>query len=105
MLVRVEPGTEPADLRPEALPFPVLRVRHPLPACVRIVVMRPAVILVGKTVMPRDFEPLQAAADEVCAEVFLLDALAPPVGLHRWLVRRVAAVQARRDEPGLVRSA
>jgi hypothetical protein len=87
------------------MPFPVLRVRHPLPACVRIGVMPPAVILVGKTVKPRDFAPLQAAADEVGAEVYLLDSLAPPDGLYEWLVRRAARVQARREERVVVLSA
>jgi len=105
MLVRIDPGTEPEDLRLEDTPFAVLRVRHPVPACTRMRVMHPAVVLVGRSVKPRDFVLLLRAADEVGAEVFLVDAVRPDEGLHEWLVRMAGAVQAGRDERRLGRSA
>src|SRR5580700_3954800 len=86
MLVRIDPGSEPEDLRLEDTPFEVLRVRHPLPACTRMLVMRPALVLVGRSVQPRDFMLLLRAADEVGAEVFLIDALRPAEGRHEWVV-------------------
>jgi hypothetical protein len=105
MLVRIDPGTEPEDLRLDETDLEVLRVRHPVPACTRMRVMRPAVVLVGKSVKPRDFILLLRAADDIGAEVFLVDAVAPAEGLHAWVVRIAGAVQARRYEHGLARSA
>ena len=97
MLVRVDPGGEPEELRVDELPFPVLRVRHPLPACTRVGVMRPAVILVGRSVKPRDFVLLMAAADDVGAAVILLGSLVPDEGLHEWVIKTACFVQSRRE--------
>jgi hypothetical protein len=105
MLVRIDPGTEPADLRLDDLPFTVLRVRHPLPACVRMRVMRPAVVLVGRSVLPRDFVLMLAAADRIGASVTLLGGLTATEGLHDWLVRTVDEVQTRRSQRALWRVA
>ena len=105
MLVRIEPGSEPDELRLEDASFEAVRVRHPVPACTRMLVLRPAVVLVGRSVKPRDFTLLLHAADEVDAEVFLADAVAPAEGLHLWVIRIAAAIQARRDDRRLARSA
>lgn len=98
MLVRIDPGHEPHDLRLDEMPYKVLRVRHPLPACTRVEVMRPAVVLVGRSVQPRDFVLLIAASDAVGAAVMLVGALTSPGGLHEWVTQTVCAIQARRDE-------
>jgi hypothetical protein len=105
MLVRIDPGTEPPDMRIDDLPFTVLRVRHPLPACVRMKVMRPAVVLVGRTVLPRDFVLLLAAADKIGASVALMGGLTSSEGLHDWIVRTVGEVQTRRSQRALWRVA
>ena len=104
MLVRIDPGSEPEDLRLEDTPFEVLRVRHPLPACTRVRVTHPALVLVGRSVQPRDFVLLLRAADDVGAEVFLIDAVMPAEGLHTWMVRMTAACHARREERRMARS-
>jgi len=96
MLVRIDEGQEPRGLRIDDLPFPIVRVRHPLPACTRILVLKPAVVLVGRTVQPRDFVLMVRAADEVGAAIVLVDALSP-AGLYEWTVRSVAAVRERRE--------
>jgi hypothetical protein len=100
MLVRIDPGEEPCDLQPDDLPYTVLRVRHPLPACTRMEILRPAVVLVGKTVQPRDFVLMMGVADAIGAAIVLVNALVAPEGLQEWVVRKAAEVQTRRD--GLV---
>jgi len=96
MLVRIDEGQEPRGLRIDDLPFAIVRVRHPLPACTRILVLKPAVVLVGRTVQPRDFVQMVQAADQVGAAIVLVDALSP-AGLYEWTVRSVAAVRERRE--------
>lgn len=105
MLVRIDPGEEPGDLRVDDLPYTVYRVRHPLPACTRIEVLRPAVVLVGKTVQPRDFVMMIAAADAVRAVIVLAGALTSPDGLHDWVLKVVGEVQARREGIALAQTA
>jgi hypothetical protein len=103
MLIRIPVGGEPSGLRLNELPFAVLRVRHPLPACTRIAVMRPAVILVGSSVQPRDFDLVARAAEDVGAAAVLVDGLVDTLKLHDWVATTVVAVIAKRQqraEPG-----
>jgi hypothetical protein len=53
----------------ESVGAEVLRVRHPLPACERIRVNEPAVVVVGPTVQWRDYLLLVAAAASVGAAI------------------------------------
>lgn len=66
MLVRVSDEAE-AELSP--LPLRLLKVRHPLPALVRMEVVRPLVIVVGDRVRTQDFWAICAKANEIGAEV------------------------------------
>jgi hypothetical protein len=101
MLVRIDPGHEPAGLRLQDLPYEVFRVRHPLPACTRMGTLRPAVVLVGKTVQPRDFVLMIAAADAIGAAIVLVDALVAPEGLYAWVVKSAITVLERRAEQAM----
>ncbi len=105
MLVRIEPGAEPSELGLDDLPYKVLRVRHPLPACTRMRVTRPHVVLVGTSVLPRDFVLVLAAADRIGAAVALLGGLTGPDGLRDWVVRSVDEVHTRRAGRALWRVA
>jgi hypothetical protein len=98
MLIRIPAGTEPTGLRLSELPFAVLHVRHPLPACTRISVMRPAVVLVGRSVQPRDFDLVLSAAAGVGASVVLVDGLVDTTKLHDWVMTTVASVIAKRQQ-------
>jgi hypothetical protein len=65
--------------------------------------MRPAVVLVGDTVQPRDFDLLVGAAADVGASVVLVDGLLDGSRLHDWVIHTVASVDAKRqrfDETG-----
>jgi hypothetical protein len=105
MLVRVDPGTEPEELRLEDVPAQVLRVRHPLPACVRMRVTRPCVVLVGRSVLPRDFMLILAEAERIGAATALLGGMSPREDMHEWLVNTIAEVQTKRASRALWRAA
>jgi len=53
----------------EHLGLQVLRVRHPLPACQRILVTRPIAVIVGPTIRAADMDSIAQAAAEVGARV------------------------------------
>jgi hypothetical protein len=53
----------------ESFGLPLLRVRHPLPACERILVTRPIVVVIGPTIRPADVELVARAAAKVNARV------------------------------------
>jgi hypothetical protein len=75
-----------------------------MPACTRIRAMQPTLVLVGRSVQPHDFVQLLRAADDVDAEVFSVDTLQAPGGLHEWVVAMTATLQTRRERK-LARSA
>ncbi len=97
MLVRVEPDDE-ASLGLDQLPVRVLRVRHPLPACTRMRILRPEVLLVGPTVHPRDIGLLTDAAYDIAAGILHVGPFIGREGLHAWVVRTLGIVQSRRAE-------
>jgi hypothetical protein len=104
MLVRLEPGEEPSELGLARLPVSLLRVRHPLPACERMRVMRPLVVIVGPTVVERDLALLLRAADETDTAILHLGSLIDRETLADWLrcaIGLVAASRAERDEETL----
>jgi hypothetical protein len=104
MLVRLEPGEEPCELGLVCLPVSVLRVRHPLPACERMRVMRPLVVIVGPSVVERDLALLMHAADETDTAILHLGSLVDRETLADWLQRAIEVVtvsRAQRDEETL----
>ncbi len=91
MLVRVEPAEEAAArLELGRLSARVLRVRSALPACERMRIMRPAVIIIGPTVSERDVEALGAVAREIGCLVVELAVYVAPAALHQVLRRALA---------------
>lgn len=103
MLVRIEPGHEPSELGLDDLPVRVLRVRHPLPACVRMRILRPEAILVGPSVQPRDLSLLMDVAYETQAALMPLSHMVGQCALRPWLLRMLDVVQERRAQPPAAR--
>ena len=98
MLVRVEPGEEPEGLDLDALALQVFRVRHPMPACVRMGVLRPEAILVGPSVQPRDLACMIEQANEIQAAVVWVTLLGAQDSLPERLLELIDAVRERRGE-------
>jgi hypothetical protein len=100
MLVGIEPGDEPAELglRELAGALRVVRVRHALPACHRMLVLRPAVVIVGESVREWSTPALDEAARETGAEVLLLGPLVVRETLGEWLRRALDTGLRRRVE-------
>jgi hypothetical protein len=100
MLVRVD-DPEIAQIA-TAVASRVLRVRHPIPACQRVGVTRPLVIVLGPNVRSADAHLVLEAADQVSAEVVYLWNPVDPECFERDLNeafmlaarRRFAAAQA-----------
>lgn len=96
MLVRVDPAEEAQRFDPSEFADSVLRVVHPLPACERMRIMRPFVIIVGSAVFDRDVELLTKAAREIGCEVVELGAFVSHATFHEALHRAVARASSRR---------
>jgi hypothetical protein len=99
MLVQIECGEEPWELGLAELPVRVLRVRYPLPASVRIRVMRPLAVIIGPTVVERDLPFLFRAADATHAATLQLGRVLARAALGWWLRAAITAVEARRACP------
>jgi hypothetical protein len=97
MLVRIERGEEPAGLDLDELPLQVFRVRHPLPACTRMCVLRPEVVLVGPSVLPRDLARVIEQANEIQAAVVWTSLLGMTDSLRERLLELVDVVRQRRS--------
>lgn len=97
MLIRIAPEDE-ADLRLEELPMHVLRVRHALPAIVRMQNLRPDLVLVGRRVPPRDLGHVLDAAFEIAAGAQQVGAFLGRDALHEWMLRMVGIVRQRRAQ-------
>ena len=83
----------------------VLTVRQPLPACERMRVTRPLVVVVGPTVARRDVELLSDAAREIGAEVVAPGAFVGRAALRDAVCVAVARASSRRaDRPGWTRA-
>jgi hypothetical protein len=98
MIVRIEPGQEPPGLDLEALPLQVFRVRHPLPACVRMHVLRPEVLLVGSSVPPRDLATMIEHANEIQAALIWVPLVFAQDSLRDRLLGLIDVVRQRRAE-------
>jgi hypothetical protein len=96
MLVRVDPAAEPKDLGVEEAGGRVLRVRHPLPACQRMQVMRPLVVIVGESVRAQDTELLIEQARAIGAAIVQLGPLVPRAAVGPWTRQAIEIVRAKR---------
>jgi hypothetical protein len=95
MLVRVEAWEEQLLLLRDVA-AEVARVRHPLPACDRMRVMKPAVIIVGAGVRPADFERIVDEAYELRAAVLQVGQV-PWGKLRSWIGTALEKVRQRRE--------
>jgi len=103
MLVRVA-SWEESPLCLQDLPARVVRVRHPLPARERMRIMKPAVIIVGASVRPKDFELLVDEAYGLDAAVMQLGQV--PFGkLRLWIDMMLDKVGQRRAPTQRMRAA
>ena len=94
MLIAIDREREPEDLSLDKLPVRVVRVRHPLPACVRIRALRPHIVIVGASVVPAFLPELAQAVSDVGAIV--IDAVMPGKdGLRLTFVRAIQAAMTR----------
>ena len=98
MLVQVEHEEEPAGLTD--LPVRVVRVRHPVPAFVRMRVLKPCVVIVGRAVTVGYLPELFRAAREIDAK--LMDAkMASGDGLRSALASMLRVrIAPPHDRPG-----
>jgi len=98
MLVRIEPGEEPAalGLRELSGAVRVVHVRHPIPACERMRVLRPLVVIVGESVRAWAMPCLEEAATDVDAAVLPLGPLVATEALRDWLRRALERGLERR---------
>lgn len=104
LLVRVPADDEAACVAAlDDMTARVLRVRHPLPACERVRVVRPAVVVIGRGVRDDDARLLIDAAREAGAEVVELGAFVAPRALREALRRAVG--RAARAERARARAA
>lgn len=94
MLVRVE-AWEESMLLLQDIDARVVRVRHPLPACERMRVQKPAVIIVGASVRPKDFELLVDEAYELRAAVLQVGQV-PWGKLRAWVGMALEKIRSRR---------
>lgn len=94
MLVRMEPWEEQMLLLRD-MAATVVRVRHPLPACERMRVTKPAVIIVGAGVRPKDFELIVDEAYELRAAVLQVGQV-PWGKLRTWIATALDKVRERR---------
>jgi hypothetical protein len=74
----------------------LLRVRYPLPACVRMRVIRPRIVVVGSEVSGRDLGLVLHAASDVDADVFHLAAWTDRGALLAWLDRATKIFEPHR---------
>jgi hypothetical protein len=85
MLVRIEREAEPPEWGLDDLDVEVLRVRHPLPACQRMEVTRPVIVVLGEEVRPIDVAFVKRTAREIGARVVQLSALLARDSFGKWL--------------------
>ncbi len=98
MLVRIEREEEQSGLDLESLGVLVYRVRHPLPACQRMRVLRPEVVLLGESVLSADMAQVLFAAHETVACVMPRTQLLDGTRLRDWVVETIEVVRQRRRQ-------
>jgi hypothetical protein len=103
MLVRVA-SWEESPLCLHDVPARIVRVRHPMPARERMRITKPAVIIVGAGVRPKDFELLVEEAYALDAAVMQLGQV--PYGkLRMWIGMMLDKVGQRRAPTQRMRAA
>jgi hypothetical protein len=105
MLVRIERGAVPCELGLDELGVDVVHVRHPLPACERMRVLRPAVVIVHAEVRAHDAAYLKRAASEIGAKTLQLGSLLALRGLRDWVSDAIEEVSRRRSQDDEARKA
>jgi hypothetical protein len=83
--VRIERAAEPPEWGLDELNVEVLRVRHPLPACQRMEVTRPLIVVLGEEVRAVDVAFVKRTAREIGARVVQLSALLARDSFGKWL--------------------
>jgi hypothetical protein len=101
MLVRIEPAEEPLELGLAELTgaVQVLRVRHPIPACQRMQIVRPLVVILGESVRSWALPYVEQSAREVDAVLLQLGPLVVRDALRDWLRRALDQGMRRRFVP------
>ncbi len=89
MLVRVKRGDEEDSLGLAALDVCVLRVAHPLPACERMRVLRPSLVVAGPAIGDLDLDRLTQAACDTGIKVIALSAFVAPAAVRQVLRRAI----------------
>ena len=86
MLVRIErQDVQAANWGLEDLDAEVLHVKHPLPACERMRVTRPVIVIIGEEVRPVDVAFIKRAARETGARVVQIGPLLVRDSLRSWI--------------------
>jgi hypothetical protein len=96
LTVRVDDPWTQATI--ERLGVPLLQVRHPLPACERILVNRPIVVVVGPKIRAQDMQCVARAAAEVHATL-VEAAFVGEARLVSVLLRAIEAALAEHVSP------
>lgn len=98
MLVGIGAGEEPPELGLRELTgaLRVVRVRHALPACQRMMILHPLVVIVGPSVREWSVPLLQASARCIEAALLQLGPLVARDVLREWLRRTIEVTTARR---------
>jgi hypothetical protein len=91
MLVRIEPKTS-QEWGLKELDAEVLNVKHPLPACERMKVTRPVIVIVGEDIRPVDVAFIKRTARETGARVVQIGPLLVRDSLRNWLRTALAEV-------------
>lgn len=84
MLVRIDPGAELPEFDLEGRRLQVVRVRHPVPACQRMGILRPRIVVVGESVREWDVALLQGQAKKIGAAVLRLGPLVSRATIPGW---------------------
>ena len=69
----------------DELDIEVLRVRHPLPACARMVVTRPVLVILGQEVRSVDIAFVKRVAREINAKVVQLGPRSTRTSFRGWV--------------------
>jgi hypothetical protein len=99
MLVRIEHAAELPELDEEGRRLRVVRVRHPVPACQRMAVLQPRVVIVGESVREWDFALLQAQARKIGAAILRLGPLVSREAIPGWLRQVLESDMKTRTQP------
>jgi hypothetical protein len=97
LLIRMAPGEEPPELEIERRFVRVLRTRHPIPACTRVRVTRPLVVVVAESVH-ESIATLVCECARVGAAFVHLGPLVDRAALGTWLSNAVQMGLARRAQ-------